>query len=460
MKEKVLIIDDEQDIRDIIKDILEDEGYEIETAANADEGDERMQAFKPDAVLLDIWMPTPEGSSGDEGIKLLEKWRDNKLLDTPVIMISGHGNLETAVDAVKTGAYDYLEKPLSTDKLLLTLNRALQTQALRKENKQLKNVGFQQQELIGSSPSIQELRRQVGLLSPTHSWIFLTGESGSGKSIVAQCVHHASNREGDFVQLNLAATPIESVATRLFGTELTTGKQLGCFEEAYQGTLFINEVLDLDIETQGKLLSALQDNRFLRVGGNQYIDIDVRVISATSGDPEKAIQSGKFREDLYYRLNVIPMTVPALRNRIGDIPELANFHGKRLSKLHGLKFDNFHHNLLEAMKTYDWPGNIRQLINIINRLILLNQGGDIDASKFDAAILGEGHVSPESIKTIPDYFNVEMREAKESFEKMYLLHHLSKANYNISKLSQNIGMERTHLYRKLKSLGIDAKKPA
>jgi len=441
MTEKVLIIDDEFDIRDIIKEILEDENYVVQTAKDAKEGDKVMREFKPDAVLLDIWMPTHEGSNGDEGIRLLEKWKEDNLLDTPIIMISGHGNVGTAVEAVKIGAYDFLEKPLSTDKLLLTLERALQTQALRKENQQLKNVSFQQRELIGSSASITELRRQINLLSPTNSWIFLTGESGSGKSIAAQCIHRASNRQGAFVQLNLAATPIESIANRLFGSQLESGNQIGCFEEAHEGTLFINEVLDLDLETQGKLLSALQDKRFLRVGGNQYIDFDARVISATSGDPEEAVKSGKFREDLYYRLNVIPMTLPALRYRIPDIGPLVEFHGNRLSELHGINFVKFPEDVIKEMQQYDWPGNTRQLINIINRLILLNQDGTINPSKFQEAIRGEGHVNEDEADEISSEY-----------------HHLKKSNYNISKLSKNIGMERTHLYRKLKSLGIDAKK--
>lgn len=458
MKEKILIIDDEADIRDIVKDILNDEGYLVETAENSIVGNAKMLEFDPDAVLLDIWMPTKEGTSNEEGITLLKKWHDKKLLDTPVIMISGHGNVETAVEAVKIGAYDFLEKPLSTAKLLLTVERALQTRALRQENKKLKNVSFQQQELIGNSKQIIELRRQINLLGPTNSWIFLTGESGSGKGIVAQCVHHASKRSGAFVQLNLAATPLESVATRLFGAELATGNQLGCFENAHQGTLFINEVLDLDLEIQGKLLSALQDQQFLRVGGNQYIDFDVRVISATSGDPEAAVRAGRFREDLYYRLNVIPIIVPALRHRIADIQLLAEFHGKRLSELHGLKFNSFPEEVIKPMCSYDWPGNIRQLINVINRLILLNQDGVINAEKFEESIAGEGHVNANHPESLPDYFNLDLRQAKENFEKTYLLHHLSKANYNISKLSENIGMERTHLYRKIKSLGIDPKK--
>ena len=460
MSQKVLIIDDEADIREIVEDILSDEGYNVATATDAISGDAAMEAFQPDVVLLDIWMPAENGTPSEEGIKLLKKWAKKTRLSTPVIMISGHGNVETAVEAVKIGAYDFLEKPLSTAKLLLTVERAIQTNELRKENTRLRGVSGDQKELIGISPQIVELRRQIKLLAPTNSWIFITGEAGTSKHVVAQCVHYSSDRRGAFVQLNLAATPTESIATRLFGAESDQGIQVGCFEEALEGTLFINEVLDLDLATQGKLLSALQESRFLRVGGSQYIDTNVRVVSATSGDPETAVREGRFREDLYFRLNVIPMVVPALRSRSSDIQLLAEFHSQRLASLNSMKPRPFTAEALSTMRKYDWPGNIRQLINVINRLLLLNPGDEISAKDFNEATRNEAQISSQDTLTLPNYFDLTMRDARESFETLYIQHHLSKANNNVSQLAKNIGMERTHLYRKLKALGIDPKNPS
>lgn len=459
MSQKVLIIDDEADIIAIVEDILTDEGYIVETAADAKSGNAAMEKFHPDVVLLDIWMPAANGEPNEEGIKLLRKWAEKTKLSTPVIMISGHGNVETAVEAVKIGAYDFLEKPLSTAKLLLTVERALQTNDLRKENLRLRGVSGDQKELIGVSPQIVELRRQIKLLGPTNSWIFVTGEAGAGKYVVAQCVHYASDRRGAFVRLNLAATPTESIATRLFGAETEQGVQVGCFEEAQGGTLFINEVLDLDIATQGKLLSALQESRFLRVGGSEYVDIDVRVVSATSGDPESAVRESRFREDLYFHLNVIPMTVPTLRSRPGDIQALAEFHSQRLASLNSINPRSFTPEAIVAMRKYTWPGNIRQLINVINRLLLLNPDDDVDATEFNEAIRNEAKIGSQDTLTLPNYFDLAMRDAKESFETLYIQYHLNKANNSVSQLAKNIGMERTHLYRKLKTLGIDPKNP-
>lgn len=459
MTQKILIVDDEPDIRTVVADILGDEGFTVQTAANAVEGHETMLSFEPDLVLLDIWMPAADGSPSEEGLKLLRRWTNENLLTMPVIMISGHGNVETAVEAVKIGAYDFLEKPLSTAKLLLTVEHAIQTRQLRQENLRLREASSEQKELIGDSSEISELKRQVKLLGPTNSWIFLTGEVGTGKQMVARALHYASQREGLLVQLNLAATPAESIATRLFGIESGQSSQPGCFEEAHGGTLFINEVLDLDFETQGKLLSALQENQLLRVGGRQYIEFDVRVITATSRDPEKAVREGLFREDLYFRLNVIPIKVPPLRSRRADIKPLAKFHCKRLADLNSINRRRFSPEAIDAMMNYSWPGNIRQLINVINRMLLLNPGDEISAEEFQDAIRNEADIDAQDSVTMPNYFDLNMRDAKENFETMYLQYHLNKVQGNVSQLAKNIGMERTHLYRKLKMLGIDPKNP-
>ena len=460
IKEKILIIDDEPDIRSVISDILEDEGYTIQTAANAVEGDQLFKNFTPDLVLLDIWMPDEYGKgAGNEGLKLLEQWQQQDQLKQPVIMISGHGNVETAVEAVKNGAYDFLEKPLSTPVLMLTINRALEKERLRKENLRLKQEAAQQQELIGNSPQTQEVKRQIQLIGATDSWVLLTGEVGTGKNIAAQSLHSSSNRIGEFVQLNLAAIPQENIATRLFGVEYDGQQQAGCFEEAHLGTLFINEILDIDLETQGKLLSALQDQRLLRVGGKQFIDFDVRIVSATNGDIDDAVQKGLFREDLYFLLNVIPIRMPALRERKTDIEEIANFHIKRLAKQNNLVSRKISQEAIQAMCEYNWPGNVRQLTNVVNRLQLLNTDKVISSEEFESSVNREAgtNTSSDSL-TIPNYFELSMREARDSFESLYLQYQLNKVNNNVSQLAKNIGMERTHLYRKLKSLGIDTKK--
>ena len=460
IKEKILIIDDEPDIRSVISDILEDEGYTIQTAANAVEGDQLFKNFTPDLVLLDIWMPDEYGKgAGNEGLKLLEQWQQQDQLKQPVIMISGHGNVETAVEAVKNGAYDFLEKPLSTPVLMLTINRALEKERLRKENLRLKQEAAQQQELIGNSPQTQEVKRQIQLIGATDSWVLLTGEVGTGKNIAAQSLHSSSNRAGEFVQLNLAAIPQENIATRLFGVEYDGQQQAGCFEEAHLGTLFINEILDIDLETQGKLLSALQDQRLLRVGGKQFIDFDVRIVSATNGDIDDAVQKGLFREDLYFLLNVIPIRMPALRERKADIEEIANFHIKRLAKQNNLISRKISQEAIQAMCEYNWPGNVRQLTNVVNRLQLLNTDKVISSEEFESSVNREAgtNTSSDSL-TIPNYFELSMREARDSFESLYLQYQLNKVNNNVSQLAKNIGMERTHLYRKLKSLGIDTKK--
>jgi len=459
-KDKILIIDDELDIRSIITDILEDEGHEIATAADAIEGDEKLISFKPDLILLDIWMPGEDGNTdGNEGLKLLEKWKDNNQLNQPIIMISGHGNVETAVEAVKNGAYDFLEKPLSTTALLQTINRALETNRLRKENKQLKQQSNEQQEFIGNSSKIQEIRRQIHLFGSTGSRVLITGEVGTLKNIAAKNLHLASQREGKFVQLNLAAIPSENIGTRFFGIEFDEQHEIGCFEEAHLGTLFINEVLDIDLDTQGKLMSALQDQRFFRVGGKHMIDFDVRIIAATNGDIEDAVNQGNFREDLYFHLNVIPIQIPALRERKEDIEMIAKFHLERFALQNNLPARKLEDKALKAMHEYSWPGNVVQLTNIVNRLQLFNKGAPISEEEFLASVNREaGSVSNSDDQNIPKYFEFSMREARDSFESSYLQYQLKKVNNNISQLAKNIGMERTHLYRKLKSLNIDSKK--
>lgn len=451
-KPYILVVDDEPDIRNILQDILQDEGYEVVLAENADQARARFRNHQPNLVLLDIWMPR------EDGMSVLKSWVDQQVLgDTPVVMISGHGTVENAVEAVKLGAYDFLEKPLSTGKLLLCIERALENASLRVENKRLKNRLLFDSPMISNSDSSRELLRHIQLLGPTDSWVFITGESGTGKHLVARKIHENSPRaQADFVELNLAAMPSENVSQQLFGLEVDGKVIRGSFEQAQGGTLFINEILGLNQETQNKLLSALQEHQFLRIGGSEYIDLDVRVIVTTSGNPQEAVNDGLFSEDLYYRLNVIPIQVPSLRKRRKDLPELVKIFIEDTAQRNQLEPPELSSDAMSMLQDYDWPGNVRQLQNVIQRLIILNAGRPVEVASVEAALAGDLDMKPRA-QQLPEYFDGPMRDAKEQFEKAYLSHHLNLVNGNVSKLAKKIGLERTHLYRKLKSLNITAR---
>lgn len=451
-RQHILVVDDEPDIRNILQDILQDEGYEVSVAENADQARVRFREHQPNLVLLDIWMPK------EDGISVLKNWVETQALgDTPVVMISGHGTVENAVEAVKLGAYDFLEKPLSTGKLLLSVERGLENASLRQENKKLKSRLKYDSPMISNSDSSRELLRHIQLLGPTDSWVFITGESGTGKHLVAQKVHENSPRSNAmFVELNLAAMPSDGVAQALFGSETDGKVVLGRFEEAKGGTLFINEVLGLNLETQNMLLSALQERQFLRLGGNEYIELDVRVIVTTSGNPQKAVNEGSFSEDLYYRLNVIPIQVPALRQRRKDLPELIELFIEDVARKNQLEIPEVTDQAMTTLTEYKWPGNVRQLQNVIQRLLVLNSGNEIDLNNVKSALGGDVDMQQKSTQ-LPDYFEGDMRAAKEEFERAYLTHHLETVHGNVSQLAKKVGLERTHLYRKLKSLDINAR---
>lgn len=450
-KPHILVVDDEKDIRNILRDILQDEGYSVALADNARQARVQFRKNRPNLVLLDIWMPD------EDGISVLKHWMEESELDrTPVIMISGHGTVENAVEAVKLGAYDFLEKPLSTGKLILSVERGLENASLREENKRLKSRLQIESPMVSKSDASLELLRHIKLLGPTDSWVFITGEPGTGKHLVARKIHENSPRaESEFVELNLAAMPSDSVSQALFGSE-AEGKILkGGFELARGGTLVINEVLDLNRETQTKLQSALQEQQFLRIGGDQFLDLDVRVIVTTSGNPQEAVNKGLFSEDLYYRLNVIPIHVPSLRQRRKDLSELVDLFMEEIAGRNQIETPSIADGALKVLSSYDWPGNVRQLQNVLQRLIVLNSGQQISAEEVTAAIGGDLDMQNKAPK-LPDYFEGDMRSAKERFEKAYLSHHLSKVGGSVSELAKIVGLERTHLYRKLKGLNISA----
>jgi len=394
----------------------------------------------------------------EDGISVLKSWvEQDALTTTPVIMISGHGTVENAVEAVKLGAYDFLEKPLSTGKLLLSVERGLENASLRAENKRLKVKLQSTSQLVSSSDASRELLRHISLLGPTDSWVFITGESGTGKRLVAQKIHENSPRaEAQFVELNLAVTPTEGVAQQLFGSEVDGKPILGIFENAKGGTLFINEILGLNLETQHKLLSALQEKQFMRLGGTQAVELDVRVIVTTSGNAQEAVSDGVFLEDLYYRLNVIPIQVPALRERRRDLPELVNLFINDIAERNQVDPPSMRKDALKQLVDYDWPGNVRQLQNVIQRLILLHADSEITPIEVNEALGTDVNIKKQSA-AMNEYFDGDMRAAKEKFERAYLVHHLQAVDGNVSELSKKIGLERTHLYRKLKHLDINSK---
>ena len=450
MAERILIVDDEPDIRAVIGDILEDENYQVEQSANAQQAREVFLNFNPDLILLDIWMPDVDG------ISLLKEWIGQGV-DKPIIMISGHGNVETAVEAIRNGAYDFLEKPLSTAKMLLTIERALENNRLLKENRELRDRIEPLATLVGSSNKMSTLRELVERVAPTDSRVLISGEPGTGKRVVARCLHQASLRKSEpMVEFNLAAVPETMLSVQLFGSEANDSIQPGRFEQAQGGSLYFDELTDMSLITQSLLENVLEQKQFMREGGNSFIDIDARIISSTSHDIEKEVRENRFREALFYFLNVVPLAVPALRDRAEDIPELVTFYTNWMVENENLRYCRFSIASLNLMRNYAWPGNTRELRNVIQRLLILSRGDEIGLEETQVA-LGESQpqqhiaVSSDAVK------DLELRQAREIFEREYFIHQLNKSNKNIAETARNVGMERTHLYRKLKALGIDPK---
>lgn len=454
MASDILIVDDEFDIRELMAGILEDEGYETRLAANSDETLKAIQARVPRLVVLDVWL---QGSRMD-GLDLLAAIKE-KHPDLPVVVISGHGNVETAVTAIKNGAYDYIEKPFKADRLVLIVKRALEASTLKRENEELRQRSSDEAELVGNSSSLNQLRQMVDRIAPTNSRVLITGPSGCGKEVVARMLHARSLRTtGDFVVINAATMAPERMEEELFGVEAAEGRpaKVGVFEQAHKGTLFLDEVADMPLETQGKILRVLVDQTFERLGGGPRVQVDVRVVSSSSRDLTTEIAAGRFREDLYHRLNVVPITVPALADRREDIPVLAEHFMDRIASATGLSVRKIGEDAMAALQAHDWPGNVRQLRNNIERLLILASGdkdGAITADMLPSEVarttpqIGEGEAG-QNIMALP------LREARESFERQYLMAQIRRFGGNISRTAAFIGMERSALHRKLKSLGV------
>jgi len=453
-KPEILIVDDESSIRDTLQDILEDDGYAVTTAANAELAQAALQAASFDLILLDIWMPDVDG------ITLLRDIR-KRGNTCPVVMISGHGTVETAVEAIQYGAYDYLEKPLTTAKLMVTINRALQSGEQAKQITRLKDQFEPVSSLIGNSDTISQLRSKVEKIGHTQSWAMIYGPAGSGKGVVARAIHRASVRNDQpFVEVSLAAIPPQNIARRLFGSEETDTMQFGCFEQAEGGILYLDEIGDLDHDTQTKLLSALQAGRFMRVGGQQAIKMDVRIISSTSYALDSLISSRGFREDLYYRLNVMPVKVPPLRAYTDDIPALVEYYIDRFVQNDKLPYRELTTAATNQLRQHNWPGNVRELVNTVQQLLII--GGETAISAHDIENIlshatDDGSTDHGSEVIADNYLDGDLRSARDAFEKIYFEHHLKLLGGNVSALAKVSGLERTHLYRKFKTLDINPK---
>lgn len=454
MASDILVVDDEEDIRELVSGILSDEGHETRTASGSDSALQSIAERVPRLVFLDIWL---QGSRLD-GLALLDeiKIRHPHL---PVVMISGHGNIETAVSAIRRGAYDFIEKPFKADRLVLVAERALETSSLKREVDELKRRSGEPVDLTGTSIAISQLRQTIEKIAPTNSRVMILGPSGSGKELIARMIHrHSARSEGPFVALNAAAITPDRMEVALFGTEGGNGQErkVGALEEAHGGILYLDEIADMPKGTQSKILRVLVDQQFERVGGAKRVRVDVRVLSSTASNLEQSIADGQFRQDLYHRLAVVPVKVPSLAERREDIPFLVDQFMKQISEQAGIKMRSIGDDAMAVLQAHDWPGNIRQLRNNIERLMILTRGeptnGPISADMLPKEIAEMlPNVSGQSdnhIMTLP------LREARELFEREYLVAQINRFGGNISKTSEFVGMERSALHRKLKTLGL------
>lgn len=454
MNETILVVDDEVSICQSLKAILEDEGYPVLVAGSGEEALRVVAEEMPQLVLLDIWLP---GMDGLETLKAIRAAHPNML----IIMMSGHGTIETAVKATKLGAFDFIEKPLSLDKVMILVNNALNLVRLEEENILLKQKVSHQYELTGTSPVITELKEMIGIVAPTNAWILIMGENGTGKELVARSIHHLSRRSHKpIVEVNCAAIPEELIESELFGHEKgaftgATEKKRGKFDLAHEGTIFLDEVADMSLKAQAKILRILQEKKFERVGGNKLIDMDVRVLAATNKDLEKEMEAGRFRQDLFYRLHVIPLRVPPLRDRKEDIVHLTERFLLDFAAKEGQPQKFLNVAALEKLMAHDWPGNVRELKNIIERLIILTPSNEIRAE--DIPELSVKTETDASFQEASAAAGDSLRDARLDFERQFILKKLEEYDGNISKTAEAIGLERSNLHKKLKSLKVPTK---
>lgn len=450
----ILVVDDEPDIRQLVSEILEDEGYKVETAESAEQAQELYRKRRPDLVMLDIWMP------GMDGISLLKTWREQESLLCPVIMMSGHGTIETAVEATKLGAYDFIEKPLSLAKMLLTVTNALRTSQLEQENKGLRQQVVNANDPVGSSQAMQTLREQAKRVAAHEGRVIIYGEPGSGKQSFAHFIHENGQRhDRAFIKGNVSSLDAENFCRQLFGSEDNGKVHYGLLDEANGGTLYLSEVAELNEACQSRLLNALRDRRFMRIEGNEWIDLDIALIVSSSHDLQDDVAAGRFSEELFYLLNVVPIVVPPLREHAEDVPELLSYYVTLFTAQDGLPYRHFTMSAQNFLRNHPWPGNIRELRNLVQRLLILGTDVDVQQEEVEEAVGTQIPVYTQEIGELPEsLFDLPLRQAREQFEHDYLVYQLKQADGNVSKLAEQVKMERTHLYRKMRALGVDPKK--
>ncbi len=469
----ILVVDDEPDIRELVQEILQDEGYEVDIAENGQVAREFCLQRRPDLVLLDIWMPDIDG------ISLLKEWKEqtdsshnsSHNYTFPVIMMSGHGSVETAVEATRLGAYDFLEKPLSLAKLLLTIEHALDAYKLDKENQGMRQQLFAADEPIGKSPTTQALCHEIEQIAQHDSRVLFIGEAGSGKSKYSRFLHRLSNRSDQpYIELGVATLDENNSARELFGSELGGDIYQGLLEQAGRGSLYIDDIGDMDLATQGRLLSTLETGKFHRVGGNNSILLNCRIITATHYSLEQLVKDNQFKAELYFQLNVLPINVAPLREHREDVPDLLNYYRDRYVQQEQFNYRNFSIAVLNKLRNYTWPGNLIELKNLVQRLLIISDQESITLDEVESSIEYQSqkqqnlevnedkHSNADS--TLQHLFTHPLKEARELFEKAYLEDKLITVGGSVGKVAQLAGVERTHLYRKMKSLGIDAKKIA
>ncbi len=455
MAHDILIVDDEADIRMLIAGVLKDEGYATREAADSAETLRELQARQPTLVILDIWLQDSEL----DGIAILRQLRA-EMPSVPVIMISGHGTIETAVEAIKIGAYDFIEKPFKSDRLLLVVVRAIEAALLRRENEELKLRAGGDLNLVGASLATNQLRQQIERVAPTGSRVLIAGAPGVGKEVVGRLLHARSRRSGGpFVAVNCATMHPDRLELELFGSETAVNgspRKIGTFERAHGGTLFLDEVADMPIETQGKIVRVLQEQTFERVGGSNRVEVDVRVVASTNRELGGEIAAGRFREDLFYRLNVVPIRVPSLRDRREDIPLLARHFMDRAAEAARLPPRDFGEDALAALQSYSWPGNVRQLRNVVDWLLIMAPGDTREAVHAEHLPNEITSIAPTVVKWDKgsEIMTLPLRDAREVFEREYLLAQVTRFAGNVSRTAAFVGMERSALHRKLKSLGV------
>ncbi|MGB5306268.1 MAG: sigma-54 dependent transcriptional regulator [Gammaproteobacteria bacterium] len=450
----ILVVDDEPDIRSLLHEILEDEGYTVTVAESGEAARKARRTRRPDLVLLDIWMDDVDG------ITLLREWSESGALPCPVVMMSGHGTVETAVEATRLGAYDFIEKPISLAKLLLTVERALESERLQRENTDLREHTQPPVEPIGKSAIMEKLRNHAHKIAQHNSWVLISGEPGAGKRTFARYIHDQSQRRhGPFVEIAVGSISQENSALELFGQEDGETIRYGRLEQANGGTLCIGDIADMDLQTQARLLGVFQTNSYVRVGGTEDVEVDLRIVATTHRDLEAEVTAGRFRDDLFYHLNVVPLRIPALREHADDVHDLLNFYVDYLVTHEMLDYRHFSVAAQNRLRNYDWPGNIRELKNLVQRLLILGSDAEIDAAEIELAISTQ-HQSAGAGAGPRMPYDLPLREAREQFEHNYLEYQLREVGGSVGKLAKRVGMERTHLYRKLRALGLDHKKGA